>query len=1122
MKKQKNLSVSADKGNEKHGISRYLALSLCMLTFIGASAQTGKVSLNLKDAPVKELLNTIEKQTPYRFSYRDADLKGKSNVTLSSQSEELKEVLTRELAQRGLFYRVSENLIIILPASQKDIPSNKKSLIKGVVKDANGDPIIGANITVEGQSIGTITDMDGQFTLEASADAVLHVSYIGYMSQNIHAKEGQDLNIIMKDDTRALDEVVVLAYGTQTKRNVTGSLETVDFDKLGDIPGAQFAQKLQGQISGVQINQGTGTPGQGMNIRIRGAASLSTDSSPLYVVDGFPIVGNINNLNPNKIESMTVLKDAAATALYGSRAAFGVVLITTKTAKTGKTNVSFNGYWGVQVVPEKGRPDMMNGTEWAQFRKEHYEDLGEPVPTAFQNPSQYEKGYSWYDTMLRNALIQDYNVSIQSGSEKLKNSIVVGYFNQDGVVLNSDYRRISLRANSLYQINPRLKAALNVAPTYSFENRPLSDGSFFGGGGLLANANLTPPILPYMDENGNMPVSVTTEGVTMNPMPNWVRSIQDTSNEYKTLRLLASAYIEFEPIKNLFLKTSISTDLGYENRHYFQPSTAGRAFNVEPSALNANLREEDSNYYSYLSETTASYSVDWGDHHLDALVGFTVQKYHSQLGVVTGSNYADDRIQTIDAALVKNNPTMDIQEWSMMSYLGRINYDFKGRYLLGFSIRRDGSSRFGINNRWGNFPAGSIGWLVNEEPFMKNLTWLSLFKLRGSYGVIGNHNIGNYTQYNTIDITQGGVFGNTVVNGSQVTNLGNPNLGWEKTRELDLGVDLSFLNNRITFTYDYYKKITDNLLYSMSVPRESGFQTITGNVGKIKFWGHEFSINSHNLVGAFKWDTNFNIAFSDNRVLALSGMSDYMLAQTGIVQTITKVGGRIGQFYGMVQEGVYVNQADYDNSPKAVDSEVGTIKFKDVNNDGTITYDDMGGDKTELGNPFPKFTYGLTNTFSYKNFDLSIVCAGSYGNKIVAVSEQGTTNLDGNFNVLKEVKDRWRSPENPGAGKYGKTTSGTGRERDILHSRFICDGSHFTIKNITFGYTFPARLIKYVQNLRLYASIQQPLVLTKYKYANPEVGVDFDGNSPNALLQGIDFSTYPIPRTFTIGLNVSF
>lgn len=1087
---------------------------------LNLSVFSQNITLKTGNVTVKEAMEQLKKSSGYSFVFSSEDLDTQKNVFISVQNGKIEDAIKQILAgQDGITYQIQNKKIILKKGTSTATAVTSK--VKGRVVDANGEPIIGATVKEKGTSNGTITDLDGNFVLETGKGALLDISYIGYRSVEI-ASSVKPLSVVLKEDTQNLDEVVILAYGTQTKRNVTGSMETVKFDELGDIPAAQFAQKLQGQITGVQINQGTGAPGQGMNIRIRGAASLSTDSSPLYVVDGFPIVGDINNLNPNEIESMTVLKDAAATALYGSRAAFGVVLITTKGAKTGKTNVSFNGYWGVQVVPEKGRPDMMNGTEWAQFRKEHYEDLGQPVPEAFQNPSQYGEGYNWYDTMLRNALIQDYNVSIQSGSEKLQNSTVLGYFNQDGVVLNSDYRRISLRSNTLYKINPKMKVAFNIAPTYTFENRPLSDGAFFGGGGLLANANLTPPILPYQDEDGNMPVSVTTEGVTMNPTPNWVRSIQDTENAYKTLRILANAYFEYEPVKNLILKTSISTDLGYEDRHYFQPSTAGRAFNSEPSALNANLREEDNDYYSYLSETTANYSKNFGDHHIDALLGFTVQKYHAQYGVVSGYNFADDRIQTINAALIKNNPTMDVQEWSMMSYLGRFNYDFKGRYLLGFSIRRDGSSRFGMNNRWGNFPAISAGWLVSDEAFMKKLSWVSLLKLRGSYGVIGNNNIGNYTQYNTINITKGGVFGSTVVNGSQVTNLGNSNLGWEKTKQLDLGIDFSFLNNRITLTYDYYKKITDNLLYSLSVPRESGFSTITGNVGKIKFWGHEISINSHNLVGAFKWDTNFNIAFSDNRVLALSGMSDYMLASTGIVQTITKVGGRIGQFYGMVQEGVYVDQADYDSSPKAVDSEVGTIKFKDVNGDGSITYDDMGGDKTELGNPYPKFTFGFTNNFSYKNFDLSIICSGSYGNKIVAVSEQGTTNLDGNFNVLKEVKDRWRSPENPGAGKYGKSTSGTGRERDILHSRFICDGSHLTVKNITFGYTFPIHILKYVKSLRLYASVQQPFVFTKYKYANPEVGVDFDGNAPNALLQGIDFSTYPIPRTFTVGLNVSF
>lgn len=1079
------------------------------------------ISLKMNNVSVKKAMTELKEKSGYSFVYVAGDVDTKRNVNV--QADELKQAIEQILQGQDVSYEIKgKNIVIQKIKKQHQVGNKKEKKITGIVKDEKGEPIIGANVLEKGTANGVITDIDGNFTLLITDPATLVISYIGYNAQEVKVSNKGHVEIALKENVQGLDEVVVLAYGTQTKRNVTGSLETVKFDKLSDIPVAQFAQKMQGQIAGVQVNQGTGVPGQGMNVRIRGAASLSTSSSPLYVVDGFPIVGDINNINPSEIETMTVLKDAAATALYGSRAAFGVVLITTKGAKAGKTSVNVNAYMGIQSVPQKGRPDMMNGTEWAQFKKEYYEDLGQSVPEAFQNPSQYGKGYNWYDAMLKDAIIQDYNVSISTGKDNFTSSIVVGYFNQDGVVLNSDYNRFTLRANSSYQISPTLKAVFSVAPSYSFENRPSSDGSFFGGNGLLANANLTPPILSYQSEDGSYPVAVTTPGITSFETPNWVRSIKDITNERTVKRLLSNAYLEYEPIKNLVLKTSINVDLGSENHHYFQPSTAGRAFAAAPNAINANLFEANNRYYSWLSENTVTYSATLGKHDFEILGGYTIQRFRSDYSALSGSNYPDDRIQTIDAALVKNNPTMDVQEWSMISYLGRINYSYKGRYLLGASIRRDGSSRFGINNKWGNFPAVSAGWIASDEKFMQSLKWVSLMKIRGSYGVIGNNNIGNYTQYNTVTGTANGVFGNTTVSGSKVTNLGNQDLGWEKTSQLDIGVDLGFLNNRITFTYDYYRKITKDLLYSLPVPRESGFSTFTGNVGKLKFWGHEFSINSHNLVGAFKWDTNFNISFSDNRILELSGLSDQLLASTGFVTTISRVGGRIGQFYGMVQEGVYVNQQDYDNSPKAVDSQVGTIKFHDVNGDKQITYDDVDGDKAEIGNPFPKFTFGITNNFSYKNFDLSIVATGSYGNKIATPIEQGTANLDGNFNVMKEVKDRWRSPENPGAGKYGKTTGATGRERDQFHSRFVKDGSYITIKNITLGYTLPANTIKYINHLRIYASVQQPFIFSKYKYANPEVGVDFNGDAPSSLLQGIDYSTYPVPRTFTLGLNVSF
>lgn len=1096
--------------------NRVLKIVAAMLLVGNLTVQAQNVSFNNERLTLKQAFEKLESVSKYKIAYNPSQINVTRQVVLNQKDKTVQQVIEDLLKGTSYTYEVKGEQIVIVPQ-----PTSDKTTITGCVVDDKGEGIIGASIMVKGTTNGIVTDSEGKFSLSIPVGSTIEVSYIGFKSKSVVVKNGKPITIMLSEDAKLLDELVITAYGTQTRRNVTGSMQTIDFADLQNIPAGQFTQKMQGQIAGVQVNQGTGVPGQGMSVKIRGAASLSTGANPLYVVDGFPIVGDINNINPNEIETMSILKDAAATALYGSRAAFGVVLITTKGAKSGKTTVDVNAYLGVQSVPQKGRPDMMNGMEWAQFRKENYEDLGLTVPEIYQNPSQYGEGYDWYDAMLRDAAIQDYSVTIKGGTDKFTTSVMLGYFDQDGVMLNSDYKRFSARANAMYKISPTLVARFSVAPTYSFENRPSSDGAFFSGGGLLANANLTPPIISWENEDGTMPVNINTPGVTQVETPNWVRSIKDTKNERTIKRILANASLEYSPITDLLIKTSASVDVGSEFHKNFQPSTAGRAFAAAANSINAYLYDANNRYYSWLWENTASYGKTFGSHHFDVLVGYTVQRFRSDFTAISGSNFADDRIQTINAALVKNNPTQDVQEWSMMSYLGRVNYDFMGRYLFSASIRRDGSSRFGINNKWGNFPAASIGWLVNEENFLKKADWLSLLKIRASYGLIGNNNIGNYTQYNVLS-NSNAVFGSTSSSGIRVTNLGNTDLGWERTAEFDLGIDMSFFNNRITLTYDYYNKTTKDLLYSLSVPRESGFSNYMGNVGKLRFWGHEFSIVSHNLTGDFKWDTNFNISFSDNKVLELSGLSDQLIAWTGIVSTITEVGGRIGQFYGMVQDGVYKDQSDYDNSPKAVDSQVGTIKFHDVNGDGEITYNDVDGDKTIIGNPFPDFIFGITNNFYYKNFDLSIVASGSVGNDIATPMEQGMTNLDGLFNVLADVKDRWRSPENPGSGKYGKTTSGTGRERDQFHSRYIKDGSYFAIKNITLGYTFPSKSIKFVDKLRIYASVQNPFIFTSYPYGNPEVGVDFNGNAPSSLLQGVDYSTYPVPRTFTLGLNLSF
>jgi TonB-linked SusC/RagA family outer membrane protein len=1094
---------------------------------VGQEVYNKEITISVKEQNIKLTLDKIARSAGVKFSYSPELIQSLRKVTLEERNKRLSYVLDKLLPPLSISYAYFNGYIVLNRAPEKSPlqtapPRPAAIIVSGKVTDTKGLVLPGVSVLIKGTTNGAVTDTSGNYRISVPDDnAVLVFGYVGYLTQEVAVAGRGTINITMLEEAKNLDEVVVVAYGKTTQRTSTGALQSVNAKELQDIPAAQFTQKLQGKLAGVEISENSGRPGQGIQVRVRGSASISTGAAPLYVVDGFPIVGDISNINSAEIETITVLKDAASTALYGSRAAFGVVLVTTKSAKAGQTNIGINAYTGFQKVPKKGRPDMMTGAEWAQFKKEYYEDLGQPVPTAFQNPAQYGKGTDWYDAMLRTGVINDYSVSVNTNKDKFSNSFTAGYFAQNGVVLHSDYKRISIRNNAVYKITDNFKLGGNIAPVFNYGNDALTDGFFGGGNGLLSNAMLTPPILNYKNADGSLPVTVTTPGVTSFNTPNWVRSIQDIKNKLQTNRLLSNVYAEFEPIPKLVLKSSINFDLGQTSHDYFQPSTASLGFASTPSAINARIGQNNSNYFSWLSENTATWAHQIKDHSFDLLGGYTVQRFKSNATNVSGSNFPDDRVQTINAALVKDNSTYDIQEWSLISYLARVNYNYGQKYFLSASIRRDGSSRFGTNNKWGNFPAVSAAWVVSEESFARSIKTISFLKVRGSYGVVGNNNIPNYTQYARVTSAINSPFGGTTASGVAVTNLGNDQLGWENTKELDLGLDLGILQDRITFTYDYYNKKTSNLLFYLPVPLESGFGTFPGNVGEIRFWGHEFSVNTNNLVGKFKWRTGFNISFIDNKVLKLSGLTSEIYAHSGSGETVTRVGGRIGQFFGLVQDGVYKDQADLDKSPKNVNSRVGTIKFKDLSGDGTVKFGDTDGDKAEIGNPYPKFTYGITNNFSYDHFDLAVVATGSYGNKIASLVEAGTTNLDGVFNVLKEVKDRWRSPTNPGAGKYGTTMYSTGDDRDKFHSRFVHSGSYLAIKNITLGYNLPVNSWKAIKSIRLYGSVQQAFVFTSYRGANPQIGTDVDGNLPNALLQGLDFTAYPVPRTFTFGLNIN-
>jgi TonB-linked SusC/RagA family outer membrane protein len=1008
-------------------------------------------------------------------------------------------------------------------------------LVKGKVTDENGAGLQGVSVLAKGTSKGTGTDANGNFLLSVpTLNGTLVVSSVGYGSQEVAINNRASVNIrLTSGGAQALGEVVVVGYGSQLRKEVTGAVQTINAKELKDIPVSQVTQKLQGRLAGVQINQTTGKPGQGMSVRIRGQVSVSAGSDPLYVIDGFPITGSIGALNPDEIQDISILKDAASTSLYGSRAANGVVLITTKKAKKGQTNVSFNTFGGVQQVPERGRIKMMDAVEFAQFKKEYYEDanaaspnpVANPVPVEFQNPSQYAgKNNDWYGALLRKAPLQSYNLTVTSSTDKVNTALIAGVYDQQGVVLNNDYKRYSLRMNTEYAVSDKVKIGFNVAPSYVFDNTPRTDGD--RGTGILFNALHTWPVMPIYDSTGQLTKFNQFPGSTGNifAYPNWVRAANELVNETKTTNLISNAYLQYQPIKGLFLRSTFNVEYLNSKFFFFNPSTATNFINVPIPTTAQSIRQSTENV-TWLNENLATYSKSFNDHNFELLAGFTNQKFHQDITRIQADTYTDDRLPTIQGALnINRGGTFnDVNEWSLTSLLSRLTYNYKGKYLLTAAVRSDGSSRFGSANRWGTFPSASAGWVISDEDFFQRFRNISFAKLRTSYGVIGNNNIGNYTQYALVNNTVNAVFGNNVATGAVVTSLANPNLGWETTKQFDAGLDLGLFKDRVQFTYDFYVKHTTNLLYSVQIAQESGFGNFNDNIGEIKFWGHEFAVTTKNTTGKLRWTTNANISFNRNRVLALANGIDRVYGSFHI----TEVGKPFGQFYGMVADGVYKNAEDLAKSPQIPGrSTVGSIKLKDTNGDGIITYGGDQDDRTIIGSPFPKFTYGIVNTLQYGNFDFTVVGSGSYGNQLLVRHLYSTANLDGVFNLVEEVKYRFRSEANPGKGFYGTTVGGgnvTGIERDWMNSRFIADASFFTIKNVTLGYNIGIKN-KLFSSARLYASVQQLYVFTKYWGGpNPETSAQGDGNGDGGnLSQGIDLSNYPVPRTYTLGVNLNF
>ncbi len=1095
--------------------ARVFSTILFLLLPILVFGQYQKINIPQSSLSLREVFIQIESQTKLSIDY-DSKLIDDSRVIVNPPSNlPLDELLSVLFNEYDYTYSFFGNHIIINKSIETGNAANAKldHIIVGKIADEKGNAMAGVHVMIKNTSIQTITDNAGYFTFKTDTLPITAViSFIGYSKNEVAIKDTKPLNIYMIPSDIMLQELVVIGYGIQTKRSVTGAVQTLSADGLENLPVSQITQKLQGKLAGVQINQTTGIPGQGASVRVRGQASISAGSEPLYVVDGFPIAGDINNLNPDEFESISILKDASSAALYGSRAANGVVLITTKKAKEGTSRFDFRMYSGVQQIPYERLPEMMNAREFAQFKKEIYEDNGQAVPEMFQNPEQYGEGTNWYKVITRQAPVRNYSMSFSKNQDKLSLYVISGYFKQEGVLLNSEFERFSLRINSAYQVIPGLKVGINMAPTFTRNKQPQSDGIWYNGANIIQSALLTSPLAPYKNADGTIPVNASDWGgpdYGTAASPNWYNQIQVVKNKSKNTGLIANGYVELEPLKGMVLKSSINIDMGDWVNDTFHPSTAGSMFDPgdEEDVSRIYATHSNSFGYTWMWENTAKYTRSFSDNNIEILAGYTSQKAHSESGSFTGTGYPDNRIHTLNAAKTITG-TSDIQDWALMSVFGRVNYNYKIKYLFSAALRQDGSSKFGSENRWGSFPSVSVGWVASEESFLEFLKPVSFLKFRASYGVTGNNNIGNYTQYSYVVDTNNPV-DDVYYSGKSMAGLNNNYLGWENTTEVNLGLDLSFLKNRINLSYDYFQRVTDNLLYSVEIPISSGYFNYVTNIGKIAFWGNEFIVNTKNLVGDFKWTTDFNISFNRNKALELGTSNAAIYGDN----TITQVGKPLGQLYGLVWDGLYMNQEDYESSPKHTGAEVGTVKFKDVNEDGVVTNDER--DKTVLGNSAPKASYGMTNTFYFKNWDCSVVMSGAYGHKIFNVIERFASNLDGSFNVYKALENRWRSEEDPGDGIYGKDITGTtSYERDWISSKFLYDASYLTIKNITLGYKIPLKNNWAKKSLRCYASVQQAYTFTKYPGINPEV------SAAGGLFSGNDYTTYPIPRTFTVGLNL--
>ncbi|REA63680.1 SusC/RagA family TonB-linked outer membrane protein [Dyadobacter luteus] len=1000
--------------------------------------------------------------------------------------------------------------------------------VEGKVSDENGEGLPGVNVVVKGSQTGTSTDIEGRYSIEASAGAVLVFSYVGFLSQEVTLGNNSVQDIVLKADNKTLEEVVVVGYGTVKRKDLTGSIGSLDAKEIKDLGVARVDQALLGKVAGVQVLPVSGAPGADPQIRIRGIGSISAGSQPLYVVDGFP-TDNIQTINPSDIESMDILKDASATAIYGSRGANGVIIINTKRGKAGKSVISFDAHYGLQKISKQ--PEFMDARQQAQY---YYDGVrnrnldvgnnitgapgswGVPVPQTVLDvlEGRNTNNTNALDAVLRTASQQQYQLSATGGTENVRYAVSTEYMNQDGIIKNSNFSRYSLRANVDAQLTKKLSAKVNM--NAALADRQIVAPSGWGGGAnesIVAQATSAQPYYPLYNPDGSYFVYANLDASTN--LNNPVALANEIQSRGRLARFLGNINLEYAFTDELKLNVMLGGNFNSNKASKFTPQLPV-FFNTPAVGV-----DSTSMVVNWITETTLNYNKSFGDHSLSALVGYTTQKERYESNFLTSNNYPNNLVPTLGAVSgIITNGSSAVAEWSLLSYLSRINYNYKGKYYVTASVRTDGSSRFGADKKYGLFPSAALAWRLSDEAFLKDVQFLSEFKARASYGATGNNNIGNYEHYATINYHKYNL-GGVAVGGYAPAKPFNPGLTWEKQQSINFGVDLAFFNRRIMLTVDRFQSRNTDLLLNVNVPAITGFNTMLQNVGEVKNRGWEFVLNTVNVEKAFQWSTDFNLSTYKNEVVKLGPSGDPIIS----ARNITMIGQPIGMFYGLRTDGIFKNQAELDAgpiyNPGAPDrSRVGDQRFVDVSGpdgvpDGIIN----SYDYTIIGSPYPDFYYGMTNRFAYKNFSLSVSMQGSYGNEITSTANDIRLTTRSRSRTLSTQVNYWKSEQDPGDGMTPRPNDApTGGVR-LVSPRYMDSGSYLRINNINFGYLFPEKVANAVKlsALRVYVNVTNPFIFTKNTSFNPDVS-----NTTSALTPGIDYNNYPLPKSLIFGVNVTF